>query len=110
MADVQLKGLMASGAVKLTRAKIIHLNSYERARTIVHSADSTVPCFSQRREGGGLKITFKVVNYCAYCLHMVLLLQSNAFYYMRSSIAAGVTSNDMIYMYVYRDHIILSSL
>ena len=67
---------MASGAVKLTRAKIIHLNSYERALTIVHSADSTVPCFSQRREGGGLKIMFKVVTYCAYCLHMVLLLHN----------------------------------
>ena len=33
--DFQLKRLMASDAVKLTREKIIHLNSYERACTTV---------------------------------------------------------------------------
>ena len=39
--DFQLKRLMASDAVKLTREKIIHLNSYERARTTVFCSYGT---------------------------------------------------------------------
>ena len=41
LADVQLKVRMSSDGVKLTRAKIIHLNSYQRAHTIAHCTDST---------------------------------------------------------------------
>ena len=41
LVDVQLKERMSSDGVKLTRAKIIHLNSYQRARTVMHCTDST---------------------------------------------------------------------